>query len=353
MAAQLIDGSAIAAAIHEEIKAEVEQLQADHGIVPGLATVLIGENPASQFYVRSKQKRCAEVGIRSFGRELPGTATQAEVDELVAELNADPAVHGILVQLPLPGHLDEERVLSTIGLDKDVDGFHPVNIGRLSMKGREPLFVPCTPSGCIELLDRYDIGIEGKEAVVLGRSNIVGLPVSMLLLHRNATITICHSRTKDLPATCRRADILIAAVGRPEMVKGDWVKQGAAVIDVGINQKWVAHPADREWTCAATGKTFIAHRVDESEKGGRRKIGVYCATHDEAYLADHVPGDSQDCERISLFRKYKLVGDVDFDEVEQVAGHLTPVPGGVGPMTIVMLLRNTLASAKRAAGLTD
>ena len=353
MAAQLIDGSAIAAAIHEEIKAEVEQLQADHGIVPGLATVLIGENPASQFYVRSKQKRCAEVGIRSFGRELPGTATQAEVDELVAELNADPAVHGILVQLPLPGHLDEERVLSTIGLDKDVDGFHPVNIGRLSMKGREPLFVPCTPSGCIELLDRYGIGIEGKEATILGRSNIVGLPVAMLLLHRNATITICHSRTKDLPGTCRRADILIAAVGRPEMVKGDWVKPGAAVIDVGINQKWIANPADREWTCTATGESFIAHRADESGKGERRKIGVYCVTDDKAYLKDHVPAESKDCETISLFRKYQLVGDVDFDEVKEVADYLTPVPGGVGPMTIAMLLRSTLTSAKRAAGLTD
>jgi len=351
MTAQLIDGKATAAAILEEIKAEVERLKAEYGVVPGLATVLVGENPASQFYVRSKQKRCAEVGICSFGHTLPESVSQEEVEGLVAELNGNPEVHGILVQLPLPKHLDEERVLSAIGLDKDVDGFHPVNIGRLSMKGREPMFVPCTPSGCIELLNRYNIKIEGKEAVVLGRSNIVGLPVSMLLLHRNATITICHSRTKDLPGTCRRADILIAAVGRPEMVKGDWVKPGAAVIDVGINQKWIAHPADREWTCAATGETFIAHRVDESEKGGRRKIGVYCATHGKAYLKDYVPDDSQENEMISLFRKYKLVGDVDFDEVKEVAGYLTPVPGGVGPMTIVMLLRSTLASAKRAAGL--
>jgi methylenetetrahydrofolate dehydrogenase (NADP+)/methenyltetrahydrofolate cyclohydrolase len=351
MTAQLIDGEAIAAAIHEEIKAEVERLKAEQAIVPGLATVLVGENPASQSYVSSKQKRCAEVGIRSFGHTLPENASQEEVDGLVAELNGNPDVHGILVQLPLPKHLDEERVLSAIGLDKDVDGFHPVNIGRLSMKGREPMFVPCTPSGCIELLDRYNIEIEGKEAVVLGRSNIVGLPVSMLLLHRNATVTVCHSRTKDLPGTCRRADILIAAVGRPEMVKGDWVKPGAAVIDVGTSRKWVAHPADREWTCAATGETFIAHRVDESEKGGRRKVGVYCATHDKAYLKDYVPDGSQECEMISLFRKYRLVGDVDFDEVREVAGYLTPVPGGVGPMTIVMLLWNTLTSAKRAAGL--
>jgi len=292
MTAQLIDGKATADAIHEEIKAEVERLQAQYGIVPGLATVLVGENPASQFYVRSKQKRCAEVGIRSFGHDLPEDADQEEVEGLVAGLNADPAVHGILVQLPLPKHLDEERVLSAIGLGKDVDGFHPVNIGRLSMKGREPMFVPCTPAGCIELLDRYSIEIAGKEAVVLGRSNIVGLPVAMLLLHRDATITICHSRTRDLAATCRRADILIAAVGRPEMVKADWVKPGAAVIDVGIN------------------------RIDDP----------------------------------SAKRGYRIVGDVDFEQVKEVAGYLTPVPGGVGPMTIAMLLRNTLASARRAAG---
>jgi len=291
MTAKLIDGKAIAAAIHEEIKAEVERLKTEYGIVPGLATVLVGENPASQFYVRSKQKRCAEVGIQSFGHNLPASASQEDVDGLVAELNGNPEVHSILVQLPLPKHLNEEQVLAAIGLDKDVDGFHPVNIGRLSMKGREPMFVPCTPSGCIELLDRYNIEIEGQEAVVLGRSNIVGLPVAMLLLHRNATITICHSRTQDLPATCRRADILIAAVGRPEMVKADWVKPGAAVIDVGIN------------------------RVDDPT----RKRG------------------------------YRLVGDVDFEAVKEVAGYLTPVPGGVGPMTIAMLLRNTLTSAKRAA----
>ncbi|HEC34553.1 MAG TPA: bifunctional methylenetetrahydrofolate dehydrogenase/methenyltetrahydrofolate cyclohydrolase FolD [Chloroflexi bacterium] len=295
MTAQLIDGKATAAAIHGEIRAEVERLKAEHGIVPGLATVLVGENPASQFYVRSKQKRCAEVGIRSFGHTLPESATQEEVEGLVAELNNNPEVHGILVQLPLPKHLKEEKVLAAIGLDKDVDGFHPVNIGRLAMKGREPMFAPCTPTGCIELLDRYGIEIEGKEAVVLGRSNIVGLPVAMLLLKRNATITICHSRTKDLPSVCRRADILIAAVGRPEMVKADWVKPGAAVIDVGIN------------------------RVDDPT----RKKG------------------------------YRLVGDVDFEAVKEIVGYITPVPGGVGPMTIAMLLRNTLTSAKRAAGLVD
>jgi methylenetetrahydrofolate dehydrogenase (NADP+)/methenyltetrahydrofolate cyclohydrolase len=294
MTAQLIDGKGTAATIHNEIKTEVVELK-KHGVVPGLATVLVGENPASQSYVRSKQKRCAEVGIESFGHGLPESASQEEVEGLVAELNADPKVHGILVQLPLPKQLDEERVLAAVGLDKDVDGFHPVNIGRLAMKGRKPMFVPCTPSGCIELLDRYNIPIAGEEAVVLGRSNIVGLPVAMLLLHRNATITICHSRTLDLPATCRRADILIAAVGRPEMVKADWIKPGAAVIDVGIN------------------------RVDDPT----RKRG------------------------------YRLVGDVAFEEAREVAGYITPVPGGVGPMTIAMLLRNTLTSAKRAAGLVD
>lgn len=295
MTAQLIDGKGTAATIHEEIKAEVDRLREAHNIVPGLATVLVGENPASQSYVRSKQKRCAEVGIQSFGHDLPESASQEQVEGLVAQLNANPDVHGILVQLPLPKHLDEEKVLAAVGLDKDVDGFHPVNIGRLAMKGRKPMFVPCTPSGCIELLDRYDIPIEGKEAVVLGRSNIVGLPVAMLLLHRNATITICHSRTQDLPGTCSRADILIAAVGSAKMVEANWIKPGAAIIDVGIN------------------------RVDDP----------------------------------SAKRGYRLVGDVDFEAAKEVAGHITPVPGGVGPMTIAMLLRNTLTSAKRAAGLVD
>jgi methylenetetrahydrofolate dehydrogenase (NADP+)/methenyltetrahydrofolate cyclohydrolase len=351
MTAQLVDGTAIAEAVREEVKAEVAQLKKEHDLAPGLATVLVGENPASKAYVGSKQRACEELGMASIGHKLLESATQEEVEGLVKQLNADPAVHGILVQLPLPRHMDEEKILGAVSLEKDVDGFHPLNIGRLSMKGREPWFVPCTPAGCIELLVRSGVEIEGAEAVILGRSNIVGLPVSMLLLHRNATITICHSRSQDLPGVCRRADILIAAVGRTEMVKGDWVKPGAAVIDVGINQKWVAHPADKEWTCDATGETFIAHRKDESEKGGRRKVGVYCADCDKVYLKDHVPDDCQDCEPISLFRKYKLVGDVDFDEVKEVAGHLTPVPGGVGPMTIAMLMQNTLRGAKHALGL--
>ena len=293
MTAKIIDGKAIAKQIQEELTEEVARLQEEHDVTPGLATVLVGSNAASQTYVRMKRKRCAEVGIHSVGHELPAEATQEEVEALVEELNADPKIHGILVQLPLPDHIDEEAVLNTISLEKDVDGFHPVNIGRLTMKGREPLFVPCTPAGVLELLDRSGIEIEGREAVVLGRSNIVGLPVSMLLLHRNATVTICHSRTKDLPEVTRRADILVAAVGRPEMVKGEWVKPGAVVIDVGTN------------------------RVDDPS----RKRG------------------------------YRLTGDVDFDEVKEHAGWITPSPGGVGPMTIAMLLNNTVTSAKRAAGL--
>ncbi|MFQ5886484.1 MAG: bifunctional methylenetetrahydrofolate dehydrogenase/methenyltetrahydrofolate cyclohydrolase FolD, partial [Anaerolineae bacterium] len=268
--------------------AEVEQLKAEQGLTPGLATVLVGENPASQSYVRMKRRACEKAGILSFGHYLPQEATQEEVEGLIHDLSADPTVHGILVQLPLPSHLDEEAILGSVALEKDVDGFHPLNIGRLAMKGREPLFIPCTPYGCMVLLEKAGAQIEGAEAVVLGRSNIVGLPVAMLLLHANATVTICHSRTKDLPAVCRKGDILVAAVGRPEMVKADWVKPGAYVIDVGSN------------------------KVDDptAEKG------------------------------------YRWVGDVAFDEVKEVAGAITPSPGGVGPMTITMLLRNTVTAAK-------
>jgi 5,10-methylene-tetrahydrofolate dehydrogenase/methenyl tetrahydrofolate cyclohydrolase len=346
MSAQIIDGTAIAATIRGEIQAEVEEMQAKYGKVPGLATVLVGVRPDSQAYVRMKKKACAEVGITSFGHDLPVDVSQEELVKLVKDLNANPDVNGILVQLPLPDHIDEEEVLAAISLEKDVDGFHPLNIGRLSMKRRDPLFVPCTPRGCIELLNRTGVEIEGKRAVVLGRSNIVGLPVAMLLLHRNATLTICHSRTKNLADVVREAEILIAAVGRAEMVRGDWVAPDAVVIDVGVNQLWVAHPADQEWTCAATGETFIAHRQDESPKGGRSKIGVYCSDCDKVYLKDHVPDDCQHEGVLNLFRKYKLVGDVAFDEVKEVARAITPVPGGVGPMTIAMLLRNTLDSAK-------
>ena len=293
MAATIIDGKAIAATIHGEIKAEVEEMKAKYGKVPGLATVLVGERKDSQTYVRSKKKACQDAGIASFSNDLPGDISQKDLLAVVRELNANPDVHGILVQLPLPDHLDDEEILGAISIEKDVDGFHPLNIGRLSMKRREPLFVPCTPKGCIELLDRMGIPIEGKNAVVLGRSNIVGLPVAMLLLHRNATLTICHSRTKDLPGVVRQADILIAAVGRPEMVRGDWIKPGAAIIDVGINA------------------------VDDP----------------------------------AAPRGYRLVGDVAFAEAKEIAGAITPVPGGVGPMTIAMLLRNTVDGAKRSMNL--
>jgi len=293
MTAKIIDGKAIAQAIREEVAAEAEMLKTKYGIVPGLATVLVGEDPASQTYVRMKQRTTEELGMHSVGHHLPADVSQDEVVELIRNLSADPSIHGILVQLPLPPHLDQETVLGAVALEKDVDGFHPINIGRLSMKGRKPLFVPCTPNGIIELLDRTGVQIEGARAVVVGRSNIVGLPVSMLLLHRNATLTICHSRTRDLPGVCREADILVVAVGRPQMVRGDWIKPGAVVIDVGVN------------------------RVEDP----------------------------------TAKRGYRLVGDVAFDEAKEVASAITPVPGGVGPMTIAMLMKNTVTAAKRAAGL--
>lgn len=295
MSAQIIDGKAIAATIRGEIKAEVEAMKAQYDRVPGLATVLVGERRDSQTYVRMKKRACAEVGIASFGDNFSADISQEELLKVVQDLNANPEVHGILVQLPLPDHIDEETILGTVNLEKDVDGFHPINIGRLSMKRRDPLFAPCTPKGCIELLDRTGVEIEGKRAVVLGRSNIVGLPVAMLLLHRNATLTVCHSRTKDLADVVRQADILVAAVGRAEMVRGDWIKPGAVVIDVGVNA------------------------VDDPSKE----------------------------------RGYRLVGDVAFEEAKEVASAITPVPGGVGPMTIAMLLRNTLDGAKRAIGATE
>ncbi|MER3545341.1 MAG: bifunctional methylenetetrahydrofolate dehydrogenase/methenyltetrahydrofolate cyclohydrolase FolD [Chloroflexota bacterium] len=291
MTTQIIDGNAVAARIREEVRQGVEALKRDYGIVPGLATVLVGENPASQTYVRMKQKACQELGMVSFGYHLPADASQAEVENLVRELSANPEVHGILVQLPLPRHLDEEGVLGAVALEKDVDGFHPVNIGRLAMKGREPAFVPCTPNGVIALLDSVGAQIEGANAVVLGRSNIVGLPTALLLIGRNATVTVCHSRTRDLPGVTRQADILVVAVGRPQMVRGDWVKPGAVVIDVGVNRV-----------------------EDPTAKSG-----------------------------------YRLVGDVAFDEVKEVAAAITPVPGGVGPMTIAMLMKNTLIAAQRRA----
>ena len=349
MTAELIDGVAIAGQVRSEVAAGVETLLADTGVTPGLATVIVGENIASQTYVRAKRKACAEVGIQSFGHELPAASTQTEVEMLVRDLNTDRQVHGILVQLPLPDGLDEEAVLAAISIEKDVDGFHPINIGKLGMKGRDPLFVPCTPDGCMRLLEESGAQFSGANAVVLGRSNIVGLPAAMLLLKRNVTLTVCHSRTKDLPIACRRADILIAAVGRAEMVKADWVKPGAHVIDVGINNKWLDHPADREMICEASGETFAAHRQDESEKGGRKRVGYLDEKSGDAYSRSQLPGGISTEGMTKLFRKYNLVGDVDFNAVKEVAGHITPVPGGVGPMTIAQLLSNTLRAARAAS----
>jgi len=288
MTAQIIDGKAIAQSVRDQVAAEVARRTAAGKPQPTLATVLVGERPDSAAYVASKQKACAELGMGSVSHHLPGDATQQQVETLVKDLNDDPKINGILVQLPMPAHIDEERVLQLINIEKDVDGFSPLNIGRLAQKGREPLFVPCTPFGCIYLLEQSGVKIEGANAVVLGRSNIVGMPAALLLIGRNATVTVCHSRTRDLPGVVRQADILIAAIGRMEMVRGDWIKPGAAVIDVGINEK-----------------------PDPTKKSGRR-----------------------------------LVGDVNYEEAKEVAGFITPVPGGVGPMTIAMLMKNTLHAAE-------
>jgi 5,10-methylene-tetrahydrofolate dehydrogenase/methenyl tetrahydrofolate cyclohydrolase len=288
MTAKLIDGKKIAAKIREEVKSRVQARIQEGRPVPGLATVLVGNDPASQVYVRSKRRACEEAGINSFGHELPLDVSQEELEEVIRDLNTNPDVHGVLIQLPLPRELDEEHALNTVSLEKDVDGFHPVNIGRLAQKGREPFFIPCTPAGVIYLLKDTIPSLEGMNAVVLGRSNIVGMPVSLLLVRENATVTICHSRTKNLESLVRSADILVAAIGKPDYVRGNWIKPGAVVIDVGIN------------------------RVEDPSKE----------------------------------RGYRLTGDVAFDEAIEVAGAITPVPGGVGPMTIAMLLQNTLRAAE-------
>lgn len=290
MTAKLIDGSAVANQTRVEVAREVAERVSMGKPIPGLATVLVGDNPGSQAYVKSKHKACQEVGIRSFSYTLPATTSQKEVEDLILRLDEDPQVNGILVQLPLPEGLDEEKILSLVSIEKDVDGFHPINIGRLAQKGRNPLFIPCTPAGVMVLLEQFAGRLDGAHAVVLGRSNIVGMPVALLLVRANATVTICHSRTHHLPEVVRQADVLVAAVGKVGMVKGDWVKPGAVVIDVGTN------------------------RVEDPSRP----------------------------------RGYRLVGDVDFDEVKEVAGAITPVPGGVGPMTIAMLLQNTLQAAKIA-----
>jgi len=291
MAARRIDGKAAGQAIRDQVAALVAEFTRSMGRAPGLATVLVGEDPASAVYVRSKNRATAEAGMVSFAHNLPDTTSEDELLHLVTELNADPKVDGILVQLPLPPQINATRVIETIEPGKDVDGFHPMNAGRLA--SGLPSLVPCTPFGCLYLL-KLELGdLTGLEAVVVGRSNIVGKPMAQLLLNENCTVTIAHSRTRDLSAVVRRADIVVAAVGRAEMVRGDWIKPGATVIDVGINR---------------------------------------------------VPSDDG---------KGRLVGDVAYDEAAEVAAAITPVPGGVGPMTIAMLMRNTLVAAHRRAGLAD
>ena len=290
MGATIIDGKAFAARVRAQVAEQVARLVREHDLVPGLAVVLVGEDPASQVYVRSKGKQTQEVGMNSFEHRLPAETGEDELLALIAALNADPKVHGILVQLPLPGHMNADLVINAIDPAKDVDGFHISNVGLLGT-GQKAM-VPCTPLGCLMMLREHFGNLSGKNAVVVGRSNIVGKPMAQLLLGDSCTVTIAHSRTRDLPAVCRAADILVAAVGRPEMIPGDWVKPGAVVIDVGIN-------------------------------------------------------------RIERDGKAVLVGDVHFDSAAQVAGAITPVPGGVGPMTIACLLANTLTAACRASGLPE
>ncbi|EBA18524.1 folD bifunctional protein [Roseobacter sp. SK209-2-6] len=290
MAANIIDGKAFAATVREKVAGHVARLKEEHDITPGLAVVLVGEDPASQVYVRSKGKQTVEVGMNSFEHKLDADTSEADLLAVVDKLNNDPTVHGILVQLPLPGHLNEDLIINSIAPEKDVDGFHISNVGLLGT-GQKSM-VPCTPLGCLMMLRDYHGSLSGMDAVVIGRSNIVGKPMAQLLLGDSCTVTIAHSRTKDLPEVVRRADIVVAAVGRPEMVPGDWIKEGATVIDVGIN-------------------------------------------------------------RIERDGKNKLVGDVDFASAAERAGAITPVPGGVGPMTIACLLANTVTACCRANGLAE
>jgi len=294
MTAQIIDGKAFAARVREKVAGHVARLKEEHGIVPGLAVVLVGEDPASQVYVRSKGKQTVEVGMNSYEHKLDADAAQEDLLGLIEQLNNDPAVHGILVQLPLPGHLDEDLVINAIDPAKDVDGFHISNVGLLGT-GQKSM-VPCTPLGCLMMLRDHLGSLSGLNAVVIGRSNIVGKPMAQLLLGDSCTVTIAHSRTRDIQEVTGRADIVIAAVGRPEMVTGAWIKPGATVIDVGIN------------------------RIDAPEKGAG---------------------------------KTRLVGDCDYESCAEVAGAITPVPGGVGPMTIACLLANTVTACCRANGLSE
>lgn len=294
MPAEIIDGKKIAQELREEIRAAVAELKSGYNVVPGLATVLVGDNPASVSYVSAKNRACAELGMRSFQHTLPESTSEEELLSLIARLNEDPLVHGILVQLPLPRGISEDRVIRAIDPRKDVDGFHPYNVGLLALG--DPVFPPCTPAGIQELLVRSGTQVEGAEVVVVGRSNIVGKPVALMLMQKrkgaNATVTVCHTQTRDLAFHTRRADILIVAAGKAQAVTGDMIRPGATVIDVGVN------------------------RIGYTETG-----------------------------------KAKLVGDVDFESAVQVAGRITPVPGGVGPMTITMLMRNTLRAARLSLGL--
>jgi methylenetetrahydrofolate dehydrogenase (NADP+)/methenyltetrahydrofolate cyclohydrolase len=291
--ARIIDGKAFAAALRSRVARAAAEVKKAHGLVPGLAVVLVGENPASQVYVRNKRTQTVDAGMQSVDHTLPAETTEAALLALIDRLNRDKAVHGILVQLPLPGHVDPDKVIDAIDPAKDVDGFHVINAGRLATGGRG--MVPCTPLGCLMMLKETLGDLAGREAVIIGRSNIVGKPMAALLLRESCTVTIAHSRTRDLPTVCRRADVLIAAVGRAEMIRGDWIKPGAAVIDVGIN------------------------RIPKQGEPG----------------------------------KHRLVGDVCFSEAAAVAGAITPVPGGVGPMTIACLLMNTLTAACRQAGIDE
>ncbi len=284
MAAQIIDGKVLALSIRERISREVADLHARSGVRPGLAAILVGEDPASQVYVKNKQKACDAAGIYVDAHRLPATTTQAELLALIDKVNTDPKIHGILVQLPLPPHIDSKVILDAVSPQKDADGFHPYNMGQLVVG--QAAFVPCTPKGVLHMIDSTGVQLEGKRAVVVGRSNIVGKPVALLLMHRNATVTVCHSKTRDLPSVCREADVLVVAIGKAKFLTSDMVREGALVVDVGVNR---------------------------------------------------LPDGS-------------LTGDVDFGPVSERAAWISPVPGGVGPMTVAMLMENTLASAKRVAG---
>lgn len=287
MSATIIDGRVVANRMQADIVKEVDEFRSSYGYSPGLGVVLVGDDQASHMYVRMKRRACEKVGMESVAQVLPSEVSQREVEEVVQNMNSNRKIHGILVQLPLPNHIDEQAVLSAVSLNKDVDGFHPINIGLLAMKDRDPKFTPATPTGCMELLKDSGVQIEGANAVVIGRSNIVGLPMALLLMQANATVTVTHSRTQNLPEIVNQADIVVAAIGKPNFVQADWLKPGCTVIDVGSN----------------------VVDAPETEKG------------------------------------YKYVGDVDFQQAVDVAGAITKVPGGVGPMTITMLLSNTMKAA--------